>query len=81
MAHFFHQGDKAYIIDNSMFLREVTILRATRDLCVIKYVDTGAIIRIRKKRLFATEKEAQDYLPPEARPKRKSHWDYYLTHF
>lgn len=80
MTHIFHQGDKAYIIDNSRFLREVFVLRVTRDLCIIKYSDTGTVIRIRKSRLFATEIEAINFLPPDARPKRNNHWDYYRNH-
>ena len=39
VAHSFHNGDKAYIIDNVRFLREVIVLRVTRDLCVIRYID------------------------------------------
>ena len=80
VAHSFHKGDKAYIIDNVRFLREVIVLRVTRDLCVIRYIDNGAVIRIRRSRLFETEKEATDLLPPDARPKKSSHWDYYLNH-
>ena len=80
MTHIFHQGDKAYIIDNSRFLHEVTVIRTTLDLCIIRYSDTGTVIRIRKSRLFETEKEATDRLPPDARPKKRSHWDYEKYH-
>lgn len=80
VAHIFHNGDKAYIIDNVRFLREVIVLRVTRDLCIIRYVDNDAVIRIRTSRLYATEKEATDRLPPDALPKKSSHWDYYLNH-
>ena len=75
MTHIFHQGDKAYIIDNSRFLREVSVLRVTRDLCIIRYSDTGTVIR-----LFGTEEEAINFLPSDARPKRNNHWDYELHH-
>ena len=51
VAHIFQNGDKAYIIDNVRFLREVIVLKATRDLCIIHYVDNGAVIRIRPSRL------------------------------
>ena len=80
VAHIFHNGDKAYIIDNVRFLREVIVLKVTRDLCIIWYVDNGAVIRIRPSRLFETEKEALNYMPPDARPKKSSHWDYELHH-
>ena len=80
MAYYFRPGDAAYIIDNGRLLREVTVLRTSRDLCVIRYADTGTVIRIRNKRLYSDEKEAIKDLPPDARPKRNSHWDYYLNH-
>lgn len=80
MGYVFKSGDAAYIIDNGRFLREVTVLRVTRDLCIIKYVDTGTVIRIRKNRLYSSDKDAIEKLPPDARPKRKSHWDYYYNH-
>ena len=80
VTHIFHNGDKAYIIDNVRFLREVIVLRVTRDLCIIRYVDNGAVIRIRQSRLFETEKEAVKYMQPDARPQKSSHWDYELYH-
>ena len=75
-----HAGDKAYIVDNRIFLREVTINRVTKDFCIIVYKDTGACIRVRKSRLFSCKDEAIKTMPASARPKRTSHWDYYLTH-
>ena len=42
VAHIYHSGDRAYIIDNVRFLREVIVLKVTRDLCTIRYVDTGS---------------------------------------
>ena len=80
VAHIFQNGDKAYIIDNVRFLREVIVLKVTRDLCIIRYVDNGAVIRIRPSRLFETEKEAIDRLPPDANPKKRNHWDYEMYH-
>ena len=79
MINGLNKGDKAYIVDNAQFLRKVIILRITRDLCVIKYIDTGATIRIRKSRLFATDKEAISTIPMSARPKIHAS-DYYLNH-
>ena len=77
VAHIFHSGDRAYIIDNVRFLREVIVLKVTRDLCTIRYVDTGSVIRIRPSRLVATEKEAAKCMPPDARPQKSNHWDYH----
>ena len=75
----FKKGYKAFIIDNFRFLREVVIVSVTRDFCVIEYVDTGAVIRVRKSRLYGTRKEANEKLPQSERTK-ESHLDYYLNH-
>lgn len=66
-----HAGDKAYIVDNRIFLREVTINRVTKDFCIIVYKDTGACIRVRKSRLFSTKQEAEETIPISSRPKKK----------
>ena len=57
MANKFQQGNKAYIVDNARFLREVIILRVTRDFCTIRYIDSRTIIKIRTSRLYANKKE------------------------
>ena len=59
MANKFQQGNKAYIVDNARFLREVIILRVTRDFCTIRYIDSRTIIKIRTSRLYANKKEAE----------------------
>ena len=71
MAYKFQQGNKAYIVDNARFLREVIILRVTRDFCTI--------IKIRTSRLYANKKEAEQSIPFSARPK-SSNWEYYFNH-
>lgn len=68
-------GDSAYVVDNKRFLREVIIMKATRDFCVIKYIDTGALIRVRNSRLFSSKKEAESTMPRSARP-GINHWEY-----
>ena len=60
MANKFQQGNKAYIVDNARFLREVIILRVTRDFCTIRYIDSRTIIKIRTSRLYANKKEAEN---------------------
>lgn len=80
MADVFHNGDTAYIVDNIRFLREVTIMHVTKDFCVIRYKDTSGGIRVRKSRLFLSKDAAIESMPPSARPKKASHWDYYMNH-
>ena len=79
MANKFQQGNKAYIVDNARFLREVIILRVTRDFCTIRYIDSRTIIKIRTSRLYASKKEAEQSIPFSARPK-SSNWEYYFNH-
>lgn len=79
MAYKFQQGNKAYIVDNARFLREVIILRVTRDFCTIRYIDSRTIIKIRTSRLYANKKEAEQSIPFSARPK-SSNWEYYFNH-
>lgn len=76
MAAMFRSGDKAYIIDNGIRLCEVTVIKATRDLCIVKYIDTGAIIRIRKSRLYNSKDEANKALPQKSHH-HSNHWNYY----
>lgn len=73
------KGYKAFIIDNSRFLREVVSVIVTRDFCVIEYVDTGTAIRVRKSRLYSTKKEANEKLP-HSEQTIGSHWDYYMNY-
>lgn len=80
MAHAYKKGDKAYIVDNVRFLREVIILHTSRDFYIIKYTDSNAAIRVRRNRLFESENEAIATMPADAQPKRNSHWDYYQNH-
>lgn len=80
MADVFHNGDTAYIVDNIRFLREVTIMHVTKDFCVIRYKDTSGGIRVRKSRLFLSKDAAIESMPPSVRPKKASHWDYYMNH-
>lgn len=75
----FQQGNKAYIVDNARYLREVIILRVTRDFCTIRYIDSRTIIKIRTSRLYANKKEAEQSIPFSARPK-SSNWEYYFNH-
>ena len=68
-------GESAYVVDNKRFLREVIIMKVTRDFCVIKYTDTGSLIRVRSSRLFSSKNEAELSMPRSARP-GINHWEY-----
>lgn len=53
------KNERAWIVDNGHFIREVVILKKTKEFCIIKYVYSGAVIRTRTSRLFPTKREAK----------------------
>lgn len=56
----FHAGDTAYLVESNNFIREVQIKRRSGDFWLIVYdgVSGRAGMKVREKRLFATEAEA-----------------------
>lgn len=52
-------GSTAYIVENNLYLREVTILRIYGNTYIVKFKDGGGAIRLHRKRLFETEEEAK----------------------
>lgn len=55
--------DTAYIVENGMHLRKVTIIRVAGGFCTVKLDGSDGAIRLRESRLFATEEEAKAMLP------------------
>ena len=53
----FHAGDTAYLVESNNFVREVQIKRRSGEFWLIVYDGVGgrAGMRVREKRLFATE--------------------------
>lgn len=56
----FRAGDTAYLVESNNFVREVQIKRRSGEFWLIVYDGVGgrAGMRVREKRLFATEAEA-----------------------
>ena len=53
----FNVGDKAYIIENCIFVKEVIITKIAAGFYTVK-TNKNTAYRVRESRLFSTEKEA-----------------------
>ena len=54
----FNVGDKVFIIENSIFVKEVIITKYAARFYTVKRVKEHTAYRVRESRLYATEKEA-----------------------
>ena len=73
-------GDKAFIIESNRIVREVIVLKRSRDFFTVRFVEnTSGGIQLRESRLFSSKKEAQSCLPKKQVQKRtgfRSPYDY-----
>lgn len=58
----FKAGDKAYILENNRIIREVTIVRYSGGLYLIRF-NSGGGIQVKEHRLFVSEEEAAANVP------------------
>ena len=75
MSASFNPGDRAYIVENNLYLREVEVIKVAAGFCTIRFVDRGGGIKVRESRLFPTKEAAEASLPKKETTK-KSHWEY-----
>lgn len=54
----FGVGDKVFIIENGIFVKEVIITKYAVGFYTVKRVNEHTAYRVRESRLYATEKEA-----------------------
>ena len=73
-------GDKAFIIESNRIVREVIVLKRSRDFFTARFVEnTSGGIQLRASRLFSSKEEAQSCLPKKQVQKRtgfRSPYDY-----
>ena len=73
-------GDKAFIIESNRIVREVIVLKRSRDFFTVRFVEnTSGAIQLRASRLFSSKEEAQSCLPKKQVQKRtgfRSPYDY-----
>ena len=73
-------GDKAFIIESNRIVREVIVLKRSRDFFTVRFVEnTSGGIQLRASRLFSSEKEVKSCLTKKRVQKRtgfRSPYDY-----
>lgn len=55
----FKAGSKAFVVESSIFVKEVYIVKSSGGFCLIRYANGDGGYRVRESRLFATEEEAK----------------------
>lgn len=55
----FKAGGKAFIVESSIFVKEVYVVKSSGGFCLIRYANGDGGYRVRESRLFATEEEAK----------------------
>ena len=55
----FHFGYRAYIIESSIYVKEVEIVKVSGGFYLIKYPDKAGGYRVKESRLYKTEAEAK----------------------
>lgn len=55
----FNPGDRAYIIESSIYVKEVQIVKVSGGFYLIKYPNKTGGYRVKESRLYKTEAEAK----------------------
>lgn len=55
----FNSGEKAYIIESTIFIKEVEIVKYSGGMYLIKYPKSSGGYKVRESRLYKTEAEAK----------------------
>lgn len=50
---------KAFIVESSIFVKEVYVVKSSGGFCLIRYTNGDSGYRVRESRLFATEEEVK----------------------
>lgn len=73
-------GDKAFIIESNRIVREVIVLKRSRDFYTVRFVENkSGGIQLRASRLFTSKEEAENCIPKKQVQKRtgfRSPYDY-----
>lgn len=73
-------GDNAFIIESNRIVREVIVLKRSRDFYTVRFVgNTSGGIQLRASRLFTSKEEAENCIPKKQVQKRtgfRSPYDY-----
>lgn len=74
----FKVGDIAYILESNRIVREVTIVKCTGGIYLIRF-NTGGGIQVKEHRLYATQDEAEAAIHGK-KPNMKRHSPYDYEH-
>lgn len=55
----FKAGGKAFVVESSIFVKEVYVVKSSGGFCLIRYANGDGCYRVRESRLFSTEEEAK----------------------
>ena len=69
MSASFNPGDRAYIVESNLYLREVEVIKVAGGFCTIRFVDRGGGIKVRESRLYPSREAAEASLPKKEMPK------------
>ena len=64
-------GDIVYIVESNRYIRKVQIARILGDMYLIRFLDNGGGIQVRKNRLFEKEEDASESMKKTAATERK----------
>lgn len=70
-------GDMAYIIESNRIIREVKIIRCSGGIFLVKFLDTGGGIQVKRHRLFATSEEAENSIAKPKEKKKPNPYEYW----
>jgi len=56
-----------YVIISNLIIKEVSVLKESNGVCLVKFLDTGGAIRISKNRLYSSRKAAEERVPKRKR--------------
>ena len=59
MVSKYNPGDKAYITESGLFIREVTVIKIAGGFATLRFADTSGGVKLRESRLFPTKEEAE----------------------
>ncbi len=67
----YNPGDKAFIVESSRFIREVTIVKIAGGLATLRFADANGGVKLRESRLFPTKEEAENSIKNKGFPNIK----------
>lgn len=73
-------GDIVYIVESNRYIRKVQIVRIIGDMYLIRFLDNGGGIQVRKNRLFKSEEEASESMKKTIATERKQSNPYDYWH-